>query len=206
MLIVFDFDSTLMDGESIDLLAKLNGTYEIISSITKEAMEGRLDFHESIVKKVALLKGLRLDTILEEIKRFPLMNGAINCVQTLRKNGHIVVCFSGGFRIVTEYFKNILNLNATFSNILHHKDGVLSGFVGGDMMFNDSKGIMLKNLKSILNLESKDCVAIGDGANDLSMFAESDVRIAFCAKEILKANATHIISNKNLNEVLSIIK
>lgn len=206
MLIVFDFDSTLMDGESIDILAKRYRVESAVSYITREAMEGRLDFFESLTKRVAFLEDMPLSLVQESIQKdFHLMNGAIECVQELRKKGHIVVCFSGGFRIITEYFKNTIGLHATFSNILHTKDGKLTGKVGGEMMFGDSKGNMLQNLQAILGLDSKQCVVIGDGANDLSMFAFADTKIAFCAKEILQKNATHCINEKDLREVLSII-
>lgn len=206
MLIVFDFDSTLMDGESIDILAKRYRVESAVSYITREAMEGRLDFFESLTKRVALLEDMPLSLVQESIQKdFHLMNGAIECVQELRKRGHLVVCFSGGFRIITEHFKNIIGLHATFSNILHTKDGKLTGRVGGDMMFSDSKGNMLQNLQGVLGLDSKQCAVIGDGANDLSMFAFADTKIAFCAKEILKQNATHCIEAKDLKEVLAII-
>ena len=206
MLVVFDFDSTLMDGESIDILAKRYRVESAVAYITREAMEGRLDFFESLLKRVALLENMPLSLVQESIRNdFTLMQGAVECVQELRKRGHIVVCFSGGFRIITEYFKPILGLHATFSNILHHKDSKLTGRVGGDMMFSDSKGNMLLNLQGILDIDSSECVVIGDGANDLSMFAYSDTKIAFCAKDILKKSATHCIENKDLREVLQIV-
>ncbi|RDU65899.1 phosphoserine phosphatase SerB [Helicobacter didelphidarum] len=206
MLVVFDFDSTLMDGESIDILAKRYRVESAVSYITKEAMEGKLDFFESLTKRVAFLEDMPLSLVQESIQNdFHLMNGAIECVKTLRNRGHVVVCFSGGFRIVTESFKDTLGLNATFSNILHHKDSKLTGKVGGEMMFGDSKGNMLQNLQGVLGLNKSQCVAIGDGANDLSMFHYADIKIAFCAKEILKQHATHCIDKKDLREVLNIV-
>lgn len=206
MLVVFDFDSTLMDGESIDILAKRYKVESAVAYITREAMEGRLDFFESLLKRVALLENMPLSLVQESIRNdFKLMTGAIECVQELRKRGHIVVCFSGGFRIITEHFKPILGLHATFSNILHHKDSKLTGRIGGDMMFSDSKGNMLLNLQGILGIDSSKCVVVGDGANDLSMFAYADTKIAFCAKDILKKSATHCIEDKDLREVLQII-
>ncbi len=206
MLVVFDFDSTLMDGESIDLLAKRYRVESAVAYITREAMEGKLDFFESLIKRVAFLKDMPLNLVEESIKKdFNLMNGSIECVKELRKRGHIVVCFSGGFRIITEYFKDILGLHATFSNILHHKDSKLTGQVGGEMMFADSKGNMLQNLQRILNIDSSKCVVVGDGANDLSMFAYADTKIAFCAKEILKRSATHCVDNKDLRDILNIV-
>lgn len=209
MLIVFDFDSTLMDGESIDIFAKNYGVELQVKEITQRAMEGELDFYQALKQRVLLLRGMKLSLVEKIILDFPLMPGAIDCVQALRKRGHTVVCFSGGFRIVTDYFKDILGLNATFSNILHTENInnilQLSGEVGGEMMFSNSKGLMLKNLQGLLNITNNDCVAIGDGANDLSSFEFASTKIAFCAKEILQKNATHIINKKDLREVLKII-
>ncbi|MWV61712.1 phosphoserine phosphatase SerB [Helicobacter saguini] len=206
MLIVFDFDSTLLNGESIDILARRYKVEAAVSYITKEAMEGKLDFFESLTKRVAFLEDMPLSLVKESIENdFKLMNGAIECVKTLRDRGHIVVCFSGGFRIITEHFKDTLGLNATFSNILHCKDSKLTGKVGGDMMFGDSKGYMMQNLQGVLGLDRTQCAAIGDGANDISMFNHADIRIAFCAKEILKSHATHCIDKKDLKEVLNIV-
>ena len=206
MLVVFDFDSTLMDGESIDILAKRYKVESAIAYITKEAMEGRLDFFESLLKRVALLENMPLSLVQESIRNdFSLMQGAIECVQELRKREHIVVCFSGGFRIVTEYFKPILGLNATFSNILHS----LESMPKTPWRFNSILPLESENIISPptlpVSLESSECVVIGDGANDLSMFAYADTKIAFCAKDILKKNATHCIENKDLREVLQII-
>lgn len=207
MLVVFDFDSTLLDGESIDILAKKYRVESAVSYITKEAMEGKLDFFESLIKRVAFLEDMPLSLVQESIRNdFTLMNGAIECIQALRDMGHIVVCFSGGFHIITEYFKDRLGLHATFSNILHHKNAKLTGKIGGDMMFADSKGRMLQNLQGVLGLQSDECVVIGDGANDLSMFSYADTRIAFCAKEILRRQATHCIENKDLREIISILE
>ncbi|STQ86577.1 phosphoserine phosphatase SerB [Helicobacter muridarum] len=206
MLIVFDFDSTLLDGESIDIFARRYNKEKEIASITNEAMQGRMDFFQSLTKRVSMLKGMSLEVIYHSIRYdFHLMNGAKQCVQELRSKGHTIICFSGGFSLVTEYFKDILGLHATFSNVLHSADSKLTGEVGGPMMFGDSKGIMLSNLQGILGVDSKQCVAIGDGANDLSMFEYAETRIAFCAKEILQKAATHCINNKDLREVIEIV-
>ncbi|RDU73420.1 phosphoserine phosphatase SerB [Helicobacter aurati] len=207
MLVVFDFDSTLLDGESIDIFARRYNKESEVSSITHEAMQGKIDFFQSLTQRVSLLRGMPLETIYHSIHHdFHLMNGAVACVQELRRKGHTVVCFSGGFSLVTEHFKDILGLHTTFSNILHIVDDKLTGQVGGAMMFGDSKGVMLLNLQRILEVDSKECVVVGDGANDLSMFAHAETKIAFCAKEILQKSATHCIANKDLREVIAIVE
>lgn len=130
------------------------------------------------------------------------MNGAIETIKELKSRGMRVVCFSGGFRTATTYAKDILGYDADFSNVLHHKDGLLSGLVGGDMMFNFSKGDMLIRLQNLLHVSEDETMVVGDGANDLSMFAHAGTRVAFCAKEILKREATIIVKTKDLTEIL----
>jgi phosphoserine phosphatase len=201
-LAVFDFDSTLMDGETIDFFARELGIGEEVSRITEEAMSGRLDFFESLQQRVGLLKGLDY-TIVEKISHnLPYMNGAKETIAELKKMGLKVVCFSGGFRSATGYAKNILGYDADFSNILHQKDGKLTGLVGGDMMFSHSKGDMLVRLQSLLGITEAETLVCGDGANDLSMFAHARTRVAFCAKEILKKEANIVIETKDLTQIL----
>jgi len=204
-LAVFDFDSTLMDGETIDFLAKELNLEKEVSLITKEAMEGRLDFFKSLQARVALLEGLEYKRVEEICHCLPLMNGAYEVVSGLKKRGYKVVCFSGGFRSATSYFAKKLGLDADFSNILHQENGLLSGKVGGEMMFQDSKGKMLTRLQALLNISKENTLVVGDGANDLSMFRHSATRVAFCAKEVLKAEATHIVDEKDLTKVLDIV-
>ena len=203
-LCVFDFDSTLMDGETIDFLAGELGLKKKVSSITKKAMAGELDFFESLIQRVALLKGLKKKRVDEICHNLPYMKGAKESIKELKQRGYKVVVFSGGFRNATDYAKDILGYDASFSNILHEKDGVLSGKVGGDMMFGFSKGDMLKRLQSILKISPNECMVVGDGANDLSMFKYAKTKVAFCANEILKKEASYIIDEKDLEKVLEI--
>ncbi len=204
-LAVFDFDSTLMDGETIDFLAEPLGLKEKISAITERTMQGELDFFESITTRVKLLKGLSVDKVNEICHNLPYMNGAKETISELKKRGYKVVCFSGGFRNATDYAQDILGYDASFTNILHSKNGILSGLVGGDMMFDFSKGDMLNRFQNMLGITEKDTLVVGDGANDLSMFAYADTKIAFCAKEILRKNATVCIDKKDVTEVLNYI-
>lgn len=204
-LAVFDFDSTLMDGETIDFLAAPLGLSEQVAAITELAMAGELDFFKSLVARVALLEGLHKNKVDEICADLPMMPGAFEVVAGLKQCGYKVVCFSGGFRNATSLAKVKLGLDADFSNILHDDEGILTGKVGGDMMFGFSKGDMLERLQGLLGITRADTLAVGDGANDLSMFAYADTRVAFCAKPILKKSATHIIDTKDLREILKII-
>ena len=202
-LAVFDFDSTLMDGETLEFFAEELGIREQIKSITDKAMQGELDFFESLTERVGLLKGLSLEKVDEICRSLPLMNGAREAIQGLKERGYKVVCFSGGFRNATSYFAEKLGLDGEFANILHSKDGILTGLVGGEMMFNNSKGEMLKRLQRLLEVSEENTLVVGDGANDLSMFKYAEKRIAFCAKPILEKEANIIIKEKDLSLILN---
>ena len=204
-LCVFDFDSTLMDGETIDFLAGALGLQEKVAEITEMAMRGELDFFESLITRVKLLKGLEVEKVDEICHNLPYMPGAKETITELKSRGYKVVVFSGGFRNATSYAKKVLGFDADFSNILHAKSGKLTGLVGGDMMFDFSKGDMLARLQTLLGVSPKDTVAVGDGANDRSMFRYAAKRVAFCAKEILKKEANIVVEKKDLREILQYI-
>jgi len=204
-LAVFDFDSTLMDGETLEFFAREIGIQEKVKAITDKAMHGELDFFESLTERVSFLKGFPVSKIDEICATLPLMNGAKEVITGLKEKGYKVVCFSGGFKNATDLYVEKLGLDSAFSNILHSKDGVLTGLVGGEMMFNDSKGLMLSRLQKLLEVTPENTIAVGDGANDLSMFKYAAKRVAFCAKPILKENANIIINKKNLAEILNFI-
>jgi len=205
-LAVFDFDSTLMDGETLEFFARELGIEEKVKTITDRAMRGEADFFESLTERVALLKGLPLTKVDEICHNLPLMNGAEEVVKGLKEKGYKVVCFSGGFINATTFFGSKLGLDAEFANILHVKDGFLTGQVGGEMMFNNSKGQMLKRLQNLLDVTKENTIAVGDGANDLSMFKYAGTRVAFCAKPIIKENADIVIEEKDLTKILDYIE
>ena len=202
-LAVFDFDSTLMDGETIDFFAAELGLEEKVAAITEKAMKGELDFFESLITRVKLLEGLEHNKVVKIGRDLPLMPGALETITKLKEDGYKVICFSGGFRVGTEPAKEKLGLDADFSNILHHKDGLLTGLVGGEMMFDYSKGEMIQRIQRLLNVSRADTLVVGDGANDRSMFKFADTRVAFCAKDILKKEANIIIDTKDLTQILS---
>ena len=204
-LAVFDFDSTLMDGETIEFFARELGIEEKVKAITDKAMRGELDFFESLTERVSFLKGLPVSRIDEICRNLPLMNGAEKAVKGLKEKGYKVVCFSGGFRNATKLFAERLELDGEFANILHAKDGLLTGQAGGEMMFNDSKGQMLTRLQKLLDVTAENTLVVGDGANDLSMFKFASKRAAFCAKPILKEAANIIIDEKDLSKILAYI-
>lgn len=201
-LAVFDFDSTLMDGETIDFLARETGLEAQVAAITEEAMEGRLDFYEALKRRVELLKGIPVKKVDAICANLPYMPGAVELILALKEKGYKVACFSGGFKNATRVARDRLGFDADFSNVLHEKDGVLTGQVGGEMMFGFSKGEMIQRLQILLGVTEKETLVCGDGANDASMFPYADVRIAFCAKPVLKEKANVIIDEKDLRKIL----
>ena len=201
-LAVFDFDSTLMDGETLDIIARETNFAKEISEITARGMRGEIDFFESLEMRVALLKGIKLETVNEICSSLPVMNGAKETIQELHKKGYKCVCFSGGFKNATTLFADKLNLDGEFANIFHVKNNILTGKVGGEMMFSNSKGEMLVRLQKLLNISYDDTLVVGDGANDLSMFKYAKKKAAFCAKEVLKKEANIVIDKKDLTLIL----
>lgn len=197
-LAVFDFDSTLMDGETLDIIAKETEYYKEIKEITEKGMKGEIDFFESLISRVALLEGMKLKKVNEICESLPIMNGAEETIKELKNKNYKCICFSGGFKNATLIFVEKLKLDGEFSNIFHTKNNILTGKVGGEMMFSDSKGNMLLALQKLLNISYNDTLVVGDGANDLSMFKHAKNRVAFCSKEILKKEANIIINEKDL--------
>lgn len=201
-LAVFDFDSTLMDGETIEIIASELGLQEEVAKITSQAMEGKLDFFDSLTHRVSLLKGMKESRVDEICHNLPYMPGAKETITELKNEATLLFVSQAGSKNATAYAKDILGYDAEFSNILHSKDGILTGLVGGPMMFSTSKGEMLQKLQATLGIGAEDTLVVGDGANDLSMFKYAKTRAAFCAKEILKKEATLVIDKKDLFQII----
>lgn len=204
-LAVFDFDSTLMQGETLEFIAREYGIEDLMRKITAEAMEGKIDFFESLSKRVMLLKGAKEEKVREICENLPYTKGARETIKELHKAGYKTACFSGGFETAVIPAQKILGYDAQFSNILHFKNGEMTGLLGGEMMFSDSKGKMLKRLQELCSIKKEDTIAIGDGANDISMFKCAGKSAAFCAKPAVKKHADIIIDKNDLTELLNYI-
>lgn len=194
-----------MDGETITYFGEAVGKSDEIAAITKRAMAGELDFFESLKQRVALLKGAKLSEIEKIAHNLPFITGAKEIIEYLQAKGVLVCVFSGGYHIATDNAQKILGFDINFANELHHKDGILSGEVGGEMMFGYSKGAMLARLAAFLKLKKDEIAVVGDGANDISMFKEAGICVAFCANEVLKSAATHVVEKRDLRELKNIL-
>ena len=197
-LAVFDFDATIMDGETINFLAKEANVENEVSKITHLAMNGKIDFFESLIKRVSLLKGLSEKKVNDVCQNLPIINGAKELVSYLKNNNIKVVCLSGGFKNATGPICKRLGFDASFSNTLHAKDGFLTGLVGGEMMFD--------KIQNLLNIETSQTLVCGDGANDVSMCKYASHKVAFCAKDALKKVCNYYIETKDLSKIINIFE
>ena len=205
-LILFDLDSTLIKEETIDEIATLAGVEKEVKEITKEAMNGKLNFGQSLKKRVSLVKGLPIEKVKELVLRLRLTEGAEETIKELKKRGYIVGVVSGGFTVATDRIKDILGLDYAYSNELIENDGILTGEVRGPIMDENAKGKILEEIAKKEGIDLKDTVVVGDGANDISMFKKAGLKIAFCAKDILKKNADVAIEKRDLREILKYVK
>lgn len=205
-LCIFDFDSTLMDCETLDEIAKEIGIEKQIQEITNQGMNGNLSFYDSINQRVKLLKGIPEEKAIKICQNLPVNKGAKELIKHLKNNNFKIIIFSGGFNIATKHYMKELNFDCEFSNILVEKDGILTGEVTGEMMYDNSKGTMLEKIQRLLNISKENTIVIGDGANDLSMFKHAGTKIAYCAKPFLEEHADIKIKERNLNLIIEHIK
>ena len=203
-LVVFDLDNVIIDGEGIDEIGKLINIEDQIAAITEQAMQGDIDFETSIKKRVGLLKGVATDDIRTLANEMPLMKGAEETVSTLKENGFDVAIISGSFDIIADTIKGKLDVDNIFTNSLVEEDGILTGEVTGPLV-SGSKLDVLSKLIEEKGYTLDECVAVGDGANDISMIESAKYGIAFNAKPALKEIAALIVETRDLTDVLNVI-
>ena len=203
-LVVFDLDNVIIDGEGIDEIGKLINIEDQIAAITEQAMQGEIDFETSIKKRVGLLKGVATEDIRTLANEMPLMKGAKETVSTLKENGFEVAIISGSFDIIADTIKGKLDVDNIFTNSLVEEDGILTGEVTGPLV-SGSKLDVLSKLIEEKAYTLDECVAVGDGANDISMIESAKYGIAFNAKPALKENADIIVETRDLTDVLNVI-
>jgi phosphoserine phosphatase len=204
-LVVMDVDSTLIQQEVIELLAAKAGVGDQVIAITDSAMRGEIDFAESLIARVALLKGLPESVIEEVRKEITLTPGARTLVQTLHKLGHSVALVSGGFTEVIEPIAKDLQIAHVRANSLEVVDGALTGKVKGAIIDRAAKATALREFAAIEGVTLEQTIAIGDGANDLDMISIAGLGIAFNAKPAVKAAADSSVSAPYLDSVLYLL-
>lgn len=204
-LVCFDMDSTLIQAEVIDELARKAGVYEQVSNITEAAMRGDIDFSESFKQRIALLKGLDESILKEVAENLPLTEGAERLFRILKKYGYRTAILSGGFTYFGNYLKTKLGIDYIFANELEIKDGKLSGRHIGDIIDGEKKAELLKLIAFKEDIHLEQVIAVGDGSNDLPMLRLAGLGIAFHAKPKVKASAKHSISTIGLDAILYLL-
>lgn len=204
-LIVFDVDSTLIQGEVIEMLAAHAGAEAAVAEVTEAAMRGELDFAESLHRRVATLAGLPaevLDRVAEQIELTP---GARTTLRTLRRLGYHCGIVSGGFRQVIEPLAHDLMMDFVAANELEVIDGKLTGRVIGEVVDRPGKAKALRDFAQQAGVPMEQTVAVGDGANDIDMLSAAGLGVAFNAKPALREVADASLSHPYLDTVLFVL-
>ncbi|MFQ9292813.1 MAG: phosphoserine phosphatase SerB, partial [Haemophilus parainfluenzae] len=204
-LLVMDMDSTAIQIECIDEIAKLAGTGELVSAITESAMRGELDFEQSLRRRVGTLKGAP-ESILQQVReKLPLMPGLIETIKALQQHGWKTAIASGGFTYFADYLKSLLNLDFAASNQFEIIDGTLTGNVKGSVVDAQYKANTLQKLAEEYNIPRKNTLAIGDGANDLAMMKVAGLGVAFHAKPKVQQQAQIVVNSADLTALLCLL-
>ena len=204
-LLVMDMDSTAIQIECIDEIAKLAGVGELVSAITESAMRGELDFEQSLRRRVGTLKGAP-ESILQQVREnLPLMPGLVETIQTLQKYGWKTAIASGGFTYFADYLKALLQLDFAASNQFDIEDGKLTGLVKGDVVDAQYKAKTLQRLLEEYAIDSQHSIAIGDGANDLAMMNVAGLGVAFHAKPKVQQQAQIVVNFADLTALLCLL-
>ncbi|MFC3961297.1 phosphoserine phosphatase SerB [Nocardia jiangsuensis] len=204
-LIVFDVDSTLIQGEVIEMLAAHAGVEDEVRAVTEAAMRGELDFAESLRQRVATLAGLDESVIEEVAERIELTPGARTTIRTLRRIGFRCGVVSGGFRQVIEPLAHELELDFVQANTLEIVDGKLTGRVTGEIVDRAYKATALRRFAAEAGVPMEQTVAVGDGANDIDMLNAAGLGVAFNAKPALREVADAALSHPFLDAVLFVL-
>jgi phosphoserine phosphatase len=201
-VIVFDMDSTIVDGEIIDEMARLAGVGKKVAAITEKGMRGEIDFSESLRKRVFFLKGLKVRSLESIAQTFKFTKGSEELIAALKEMGFKIALISGGFRYFTDVLKKRLGFDYAFGNELEMKEGKLTGRLRGRVIDAKRKAEVLDSICRKEGITRDEVVAVGDGSNDQIMVANAGLGIAFNAKEILKKVADGAITKDHMKGVL----
>ncbi|HYO53504.1 phosphoserine phosphatase SerB [Archangium sp.] len=204
-LVVMDMDSTLIRIEVIDELARVYGVGEQVARITERAMQGEMDYDESLRQRVALLKGLDVKVLRDISSNLPLTEGAETLIRVLKRLGYRTAIISGGFSVAAEALKARLGIVYAYSNVLEEADGKLTGRTVGPIVNARRKAELLESIALSEGILLDQVIAVGDGANDLLMLERAGLGIAFRAKPKLRQAADTSISAGGLDTILYLL-
>ena len=201
-LVAFDMDSTLIQQEIIDELARAAGVGDKVAQITASAMRGEVDFKDAFTQRLQLLKGLD-ESVLEQIAAdLPLTEGAERLIANLKDLGYKIAILSGGFTYFGRHLQRQLDIDYVYANELELIDGKVTGRVSGEIVDGDKKAALLCDIARQENIRLEQVIAVGDGANDLPMLNTAGLGIAFHAKPVVKEGAKQAISTLGLDGIL----
>lgn len=204
-LVCFDMDSTLIAGELMDELAQLAGVGEEVAALTDRTMNGEVDFETSFRARLALLAGLEEERLAEVAERIQLNEGAERLIANLKRLGYKVAILSGGFTYFADRLKSRLKLDYVYAHELVIRGGKLTGEIVGEVITGDSKAKRLQEIATAEGLVLEQVIAVGDGANDLSMLRIAGLGIAFHAKPVVISQARHAIATLGLDGILYLL-
>lgn len=204
-LVVFDVDSTLIEQEAIELLAAHSQSAELVQQITDRAMRGEIDFSQSLIERVATLKGLPESVLRSVSSQLTLTKGAKALVSEIHRRGGKAAAVSGGFIQLLDPLRAELNLDFAAANTLGVAAGALTGEVVGEIVNRQAKADYLLSWAKECGVDPSRTIAVGDGANDLGMMAVAGLSVAFCAKPIVNEQADLVLANRDLAELIQIL-
>jgi phosphoserine phosphatase len=205
-VIFFDMDSTVIDAEGIIELARAQGVGDYVAGVTARAMNGELDFEHALKERVRLLRGLSIKQALEVADNIRPMPGAEKLMKELKSLGFRTVLISGGFTIIAQRIARLLDIDYFYANELVVDDGKLTGDVRGPLTRQSSKKEVLEEICNSLKISPLDCIAVGDGSNDLCWVGVVGTFIAFNAKPVVQKAADVVVDGKNMESLIPIIK
>ncbi|MCE8018208.1 phosphoserine phosphatase SerB [Halomonas sp. MCCC 1A17488] len=201
-LVCFDMDSTLIQAEVIDELARRHGVYEDVAAVTERAMRGELDFQQSFRERMAKLKGLDEAVLVEIAEELPLMDGVERLMKHLKRLGYRTAILSGGFTYFARHLQEKLGFDEVHANELVIENGKVTGEVREPILDASRKAELLHEIAAREGLAMEQTIAVGDGANDLKMLAAAGLGIAFRAKPLVRSQARQSISTLGIDAVL----